>query len=89
MAKLLLSRRARDFLDSLPAKQFRQVALRVFDLLKDPVAPDTKQLTGYPYRRADCGEYRIVYALDSDTVTVLLVGKRNDSDVYKQLRRLA
>lgn len=88
MRKLALSRRARNFLDDLPAKPFRQVALRILDLLKDPQAPDTASLTGYPYRRADVGEYRVVYRVEGDLVLVVLAGKRNDSEVYKQLRRL-
>lgn len=88
MHKLGLSRRARDFLDDLPAKPFRQVALRIFDLLKEPRAPDTAHLTGQPYRRADVGEYRVVYRVEGDTVLVVLVGKRNDAEVYKQLRRM-
>ena len=53
--KLDLERRARDFLDGLPAKQFRQVAVRLFDLLRDPDAPDTSALKNSPYRRADVG----------------------------------
>ncbi len=38
----------------------------------------------------DEGEYRIVYRfdVDADLVEVILVGKRNDDEVYKQLKRL-
>jgi hypothetical protein len=28
------------------------------------------------------------HACDDDAVTVLIVGKRNDQDVYKQLKRM-
>jgi len=86
--KLLLERRAVGFLDDLPAKQFRQIVLKVFALLKDPEAPDTKQLVGYSYRRADVGEYRIVYRVDGEDLKIILNGKRNDDEVYKQLKRL-
>jgi mRNA-degrading endonuclease RelE of RelBE toxin-antitoxin system len=43
---------------------------------------------GYPdlYRK-DVGEYRIIYKFDDETVYVLLIGKRNDDDVYKRLTR--
>jgi len=34
----------------------------------------------------DAGEYRIVYRA-TETVELLLVGKRNDDEVYKQLKR--
>lgn len=38
----------------------------------------------------DCGEYRIVYRFkpEEDLVEIILVGKRNDDEVYKQLARL-
>ncbi len=56
----------------------------------NPLPADYKKLTGYPgYYRVDSGEYRIVYRLDidADLVEVILVGKRNDDEVYKQLKR--
>ena len=39
-------------------------------------------MKGRRYRRVDQGEYRIVYFFDEDTVTIVVVGKRNDDDVY-------
>jgi mRNA-degrading endonuclease RelE of RelBE toxin-antitoxin system len=36
----------------------------------------------------DAGEYRIVYAVSDDTVEVLVIGKRNDAQVYKQWERM-
>jgi mRNA interferase RelE/StbE len=51
---------------------------------------NSKALAGYAeYYRVDSGEYRIVYYFDSDAdlVEVILVGKRNDDEVYKQLQR--
>lgn len=86
--KLDLERRARGFLDGLPAKQFRQVAVRLFDLLRDPEASDTSALKNSPYRRADVGEYRIVYRAEGDVLLMPLIGKRNDGEVYKRLGRM-
>ena len=46
------------------------------------------QLKGYPYYRADVGEYRIIYEIEeSILLLVILIGKRNDGDVYKKLSR--
>lgn len=86
--KLLLSKAARDFLDTLPPKQFRQVVTTIFRLLSDPYPHDSKQLKGYPYHRVDIGEYRAVYEVVGDEFHVLLVGKRNDDEVYRLLRRM-
>jgi mRNA interferase RelE/StbE len=88
MRKLLLTHRAHDFLNELSAKSFRQVGRAVLSLLKDPRPQDSKLLTGFPYYRIDIGEYRIVYRFDEETLSVLLIGKRNDGEVYKELKRL-
>ena len=57
----------------------------------DPLPNDSKQLKGYAdLYRVDSGEYRIVYRFKSqeDLVEIILVGKRNDDEVYKKLGRL-
>ncbi len=58
------------------------------DLLKNPRPHDSSKLRGYPdlYRK-DVGEYRIIYKFDDGTIYVLLIGKRNDNEVYKRLTR--
>ena len=51
----------------------------------------SEQLSGYQgFYRVDSGEYRIVYRFfsEKDLVEVILVGKRNDDDAYKRLKRL-
>lgn len=86
--KLILSRVARDFLETLPPKPFRQVVTAIFYLLSEPFPQDAKPLKGYPYYRVNIGEYRIVYEVERDEVRIILVGKRNDGEVYKHLRRM-
>ena len=83
--KLLVSKQAYGFLDTLPPKQFRQVLRKLLALLENPRPHDTEQLKGYPFLRNDVGEYRIVYDVQGDTLRLILVGKRNDDDVYKRL----
>lgn len=88
MLKINLSKSAGKFLAKLQAKQARQLGTKIQDLRKDPSPPqDSSQLKGYPYRRADMGEYRIIYSVSEDTLQILIVGKRNDDEVYKKLRR--
>jgi len=83
--KLLVSKQAYAFLENLPPKQFRQVLRKVLALLETPRPYDTEQLKGYPFLRNDAGEYRIVYDLQGDTLRLILVGKRNDDEIYRQL----
>jgi mRNA interferase RelE/StbE len=85
MLKLLVSKKAQKFLDDLPPKQFRQIIKKVFALLENPRPHDSEELRGYPFLRNDVGEYRIIYDVQGDTLRLILVGKRNDAEVYRQL----
>lgn len=70
-----------------PAKIFRQLALRIFDLSLNPYPPDAKKIgNGF---RVDSGEYRIYYEIDNPphTITILLVGKRGDDEIYRRLKQ--
>ena len=94
MPKVELYRPAAKFLQNLPPKQARQVASKI-TALREELAPesarrpsDVKPLKGYPYWRADVGEYRIIYHVAGDTLHVPLIGKRNDDEVYRRLHRL-
>ena len=84
MLKLLVSKKAQKFLDGLPPKQFRQIIKKVFALLENPRPHDSEELRGYPFLRSDVGEYRIIYDVKGDTLRLILVGKRNDAEVYRQ-----
>jgi len=85
MLKLLISKKAQKFLDKLPPKQFRQIVKKVFALLEEPRPHDSEELRGYPFLRNDVGEYRVIYDVQGDTLRLILVGKRNDAEVYRQL----
>ncbi len=91
MAKLDGLEAVLDFLKGLQPKIAAQIAKKTLSLNIDPLPADSKHLKGYPgYYRVDSGEYRIVYRFKpkEDLVEVILVGKRNDDDVYKKLDRL-
>jgi mRNA interferase RelE/StbE len=74
-------------LPQLPPKQYRQVVGAMLDLLNDSRPHYAKPLSGTPYLRLAIGEYRVIYREDEETVHVVLVGKRNDSEVYRALQR--
>jgi mRNA interferase RelE/StbE len=85
---LNLSKDAVDFLGDLQSKQLRQLALRIFGLQRNAYPPDAKHISGRPgYLRIDSGEYRVCYSVADSVVWVVVVGKRNDDEVYRQLRR--
>jgi mRNA interferase RelE/StbE len=85
---LELTNDARSFLENLPSKQYKQVASKIFELLRNPYPQDAKHLTGHRgYRRITSGEFRIVYMVEGETIRIALVGKRNDDEIYKILER--
>lgn len=87
MHSLKLTKSANNFITGLQAKQFKQVMSKILSLLEDPTPVDSSVLKGYEdLRRADQGEFRIVYRFEDKTVSVLLVGKRNDDEVYRKLK---
>lgn len=88
MYRLDLTRSAGKFLRNLPAKPFRQIVTTIFQLRERPEPHDSRPLAGYPeYRRVDIDEYRIIYRIEEDTVKICVIGKRNDSESYKQFNR--
>jgi len=88
MLKINLSKASLKFLKTLPAKQKQQCALRIQELRKNPTAQDVKKLKGYSYSRCSCGEFRIIFEVQLNTIDVILVEKRNDDRVYKKLNRM-
>jgi len=88
MHKLNPTKDALDFWNGLDPKQYRQIGRKILSLLLDPFPNDSKSLVGYSgYFRVDCGEYRIIYKLETDTIKLVLIGLRNDGTVYKKLDR--
>lgn len=90
MPQINISKRASKFLLSVPAKHSRQLAFKITELSKNPYPNDSKKLQGKfnKYHRITAGEYRIIYKCDKETIFIVLIGKRNDDDVYKMLVRL-
>jgi mRNA-degrading endonuclease RelE of RelBE toxin-antitoxin system len=85
---LVITKEALEFVRGLEAKHFKQVMNKVLSLLTLPSPTDSSALKGFTdLFRADIGEHRIVYKFDDKTVSVLVVDKRNDDEVYKKLSR--
>ena len=88
MLNLNLGKPAKRYLEKLPPKHFRQIDRKIEELRRQPFPQDSKLLSGCDLYRVDSGEYRIVYKVIGEILYVPLIGKRNDDEVYKRLRRL-
>ncbi len=94
---LRILRPAAKALKGLSGKHKQQVLAALEALEQDPAPHDSKALRGAKYRRyglrrKDVGEYRIVYTLSAEgeamVISVVLIGKRNDAEIYRLLERL-
>lgn len=90
MLRIEISKRADKFIETLPARQKRQISAKIIELAFNPQPHDSIQVKGFPrFRRTSIGEYRIIYHVkESIILVIVLVGRRNDDDVYRQLKRL-
>lgn len=87
MHQIKLHKQAVKFVSSLPPKQQRHIAAALILLQQNNLPQDAKKLQGYDYFRIDCGEYRIIYNWDDTVISVYVIGKRNDGDVYRTFQK--
>jgi mRNA interferase RelE/StbE len=86
MLRIDIHNRARKFLDSRELKHRKQITTKILALRNDPSPTDSKLMRGSEIdeRRADIGEYRIIYWTDETTLHITTIGKRNDDQVYRR-----
>ncbi len=89
MLKIEVFRRPSKFVDKLPLKHARQIIGKIQSLAENPTPHDSIQLAGKAsaYRRADIGEYRIIYRVEKNMLMVEAIGRRNDGQVYRDFER--
>ncbi len=88
MLKVNIAKRAVKFLEEIPAKHAKQLAKKIMALREQPRPQDCKKLQDSGFYRVDSGEYRIIYHFAGELLGILLIGKRNDGEVYRKLDRL-
>jgi mRNA interferase RelE/StbE len=89
MPKLDMTRDALKFVKDLDAKRYKQVVGKIIGLMTDPMPNDSGKLVGSDNRKCDIGEFRIIYSysMENNTVHVIVVGKRNDDQAYREIKR--
>jgi mRNA interferase RelE/StbE len=81
--RLLIKPSAAKELEAVPRRDRRRLAMRMRDLAQQPRPPGAEKLSGHDLYRVRQGNYRILYEIvDQDlTVTVIKIGHRRD--VYR------
>jgi mRNA interferase RelE/StbE len=81
--KVLIKPSAVKELEAVPAKDRRKLAAKIQDLAVDPRPHGSEKLSGRERHRLRQGDYRVVYAIDDDAQTVLVVKIGNRRDIYR------
>ncbi|MDO9333263.1 MAG: type II toxin-antitoxin system RelE/ParE family toxin [Dehalococcoidales bacterium] len=84
--KLILRREAQKQLDLLSEQDYQRVARVISNLEKNPRPLKTKKLSGSGLWRVRIGRHRVVFAIDDNARTVIIVRvARRKEDTYKGL----
>ncbi|HEX7824903.1 MAG TPA: type II toxin-antitoxin system RelE/ParE family toxin [Mycobacterium sp.] len=68
----------------LPPEAKRRVQAAVELLADDPRPPAAKKLTGRPEWRVRTGDYRVLYRIQDDILTVVIVHAGHRRDIYEK-----
>lgn len=67
----------------LPPEAKRRVQAVIELLVDDPRPPAAKRLTARPEWRVRTGDYRVLYRIDDDVLTVVVVSAGHRREVYR------
>ena len=70
-------------LRSIPKKDVQRILQRIEDLADEPRPVGVEKLSGDEKYRIRQGNYRILYAIDDDVITVTIVKVGHRRDVYR------
>ena len=83
--KVLIKRSAAKELEALPTKDRGRVASRIQQLSSDPRPPGCVKLSGDDRYRIRQETYRIIYSVEDQVLTVMVVKVGHRRDIYRKL----
>jgi mRNA interferase RelE/StbE len=82
--KVSIKRSAVKEIEAVPQKKERQrIIRRIGQLANDPRPPGSKKLSGHDKYRIRQGSFRIVYGIEDNELTVIVVKVGHRKDVYR------
>ena len=82
MYHIIIKKKAKKFIDKLPANERKRVVSAIEQL---PNGEDIKKLKGHEdLLRLRVGDYRIIYSVDNGKLIVYVIDIDNRGDVYKR-----
>lgn len=83
MYQVEFSKTALKDLNELPQQIQKRVLAEIENLAKNPRHPGIKKLVNSLYYRARVGNYRILYDIQDNILTVMVLKIKHRSDIYK------
>jgi mRNA interferase RelE/StbE len=80
---VLISRPAEREIERLPVSVRRLIVRRIASLSDDPRPVGSRKLAGDDKYRVRQGDYRIIYTIEDERVTVIVVRVAHRSDAYR------
>jgi mRNA interferase RelE/StbE len=83
--KVVISKSAEKEISKLPVKEILKIRETILDLADNPRPYGVKKLEGFDdFYRIKKGNYRIIYTIEDDILTVEVLKVGNRKDVYKR-----
>lgn len=82
MYKILIEKNAQKQLEKIPEPDYSRVKVAILDLAGNPRPRGYKKLKGREGYRIRQGNYRIIYEIHDNTLTVLVLVAGHRKDVY-------
>ena len=83
--KIYFRKSAAKELEKLPQRALRRVVERIESLADDPRPAGCEKLTGQELYRIRQGDYRIVYSIQGNELTIWIIKIGHRKEVYKRL----
>lgn len=82
--KILIKPSAKKELEKLPKKDLKKIIVKIQDLALEPRPVGSEKLSGDDKFRIRHGNYRVVYSIEDDKLTVLVVKIGHRLDIYRK-----
>lgn len=81
--RLLLTSKAQKELDRIPDKIALRISQKIYELQTNPYGFGSQKLEGGKGYRIRIGDYRVVYTINMEKQTILIIKVRHRKDVYR------
>jgi mRNA interferase RelE/StbE len=81
--RLLIKPSASKEIEALPKQDLRRIVAKIYGLAEDPRPPGCERLSGLEQYRVRQGYYRILYTIEDEKVTVVVVRVAHRKEVYR------